>query len=457
MLRSLYLIFVYCAFLGLGALAPFVLSLGYVWVDTFRPQQIAYILLNQFPVSAFIGALAIGGYLAADRRSPAPFGMHAALTLLFAGWITLTTVQFAVAPEAAWDKWDWAFKTVLFSAFIPLVFRSLVQIEAFIATYVFAAAIHFLPTGLKTMISGGGYGMGLGVVQGNSGFGEGSTLAAVALMLIPLVFYLRKHGTLIPRSPLTDAMFIGLAVVMVACAIGTYARTGLIGLIVLAGAIWLRSDRKILGLIVGAIAALAITHFTSDDWNERVSTINEFQTEDSALGRILVWQWTLGFVSENIFGGGFHSYQINEITFPGNAQFPEGVVTRGKAFHSIYFEVLGEHGWPGIALFLGLILTSFLSLQKAARIGRRTPGMEKVKDLAFALQVSLVVMLACGAFIGVAFQPMLWYIFALSSCTLHYARRASAAVASGDAEGAAARQGRPARTRPAVATRLRAQ
>ncbi|MGK7864663.1 DUF5935 domain-containing protein [Falsiroseomonas sp. E2-1-a4] len=41
MLRSLFLIAVYCGFLGLSAVAPFVLSLGYVWVDTFRPQQVA--------------------------------------------------------------------------------------------------------------------------------------------------------------------------------------------------------------------------------------------------------------------------------------------------------------------------------------------------------------------------------------------------------------------------------
>jgi probable O-glycosylation ligase (exosortase A-associated) len=398
----------------------------------------------------FIGVLAIGGYLAADRRAPAPFTMHTLLTLLFAGWITVTTMLFAVAPEAAWSKWDWAFKTVLFSAFIPLVFRSLVQIEAFVATYLFAASIHFLPTGLKTIISGGGYGMQLGVVQSNSGFGEGSTLAAVTLMLIPLVFYLRKHGTLLPRWPLMDAMYLCLAAVMIACAIGTYSRTGLIGLIVLAGAIWLRSNRKILGLVVGIVVAIAIMHLTTDDWNDRIATINDYETESSALGRILVWQWTLGFVAENFAGGGFDSFMINEITSPN------GFVSRGKAFHSIYFEVLGEHGWPGFGLLVGLILTSFLSLQKAARISRSLQGMENVRDLAFALQVSLVVMLACGSFIGVAFQPMLWYLFAISACVLHYAKRVQAGAASGQIAGAAMPRGLPARTRPAVAARLRA-
>ena len=163
--------------------------------------------------------------------------------------------------------------------------------------------------------------------------------------------------------------------------------------------------------------------FTSTAWNERISTISAYQTEDSALGRILVWQWTLQFVATHPAGGGFNSYQINEIRFPPNAYNPEGEIARGKAFHSIYFEVLGEHGWPGIILFGGLVLTSLISLQNVVRRARLTPELASCRDLAFALQVSLVVLLACGLFIGVAFQPMLYYLFALSACVSHHAQR----------------------------------
>lgn len=61
MLRSLWLLFVYASFLGLSAAAPFVATLGYVWVDTFGPQNVSYILLNQIPVAMIMGAVAVGG------------------------------------------------------------------------------------------------------------------------------------------------------------------------------------------------------------------------------------------------------------------------------------------------------------------------------------------------------------------------------------------------------------
>ena len=423
MLRSLYLSAVFLAFIGLGAVAPFIYSLGYVWVDTFRPQDISYFFLNQIPVSMIMGVLAFGSYIIIDRRSPAPITIHTILTILLGIWVTITTMFFAVSPMSAWDKWDWAFKTIMFSAFIPLVFRSKIQIEAFLAIYVFAAAVHIVPVGLKTIISGGGYGRELGVVGGNSLFSEGSTLAAVSLTLIPITLYLRKHSQLLPQWKLVKLGYIALIAVMLAAAIGTYARTGLIGIVVLVAALWLRSDRKILGALVGAAVALGVMAFTSTAWNERISTISDYQSEDSALGRILVWQWTLQFVGTHPAGGGFNSYQVNEVRFPPNAYNPEGVVARGKAFHSVYFEILGEHGWPGIILFAGLILTSLVSLQNVARRARAMPELAACRDLAFALQVSLVVMLVCGVFIGVAFQPMLYYLFALSACLSHHARQ----------------------------------
>jgi putative inorganic carbon (hco3(-)) transporter len=383
MLRSLYITAIYFAFLLLGVAAPFVFSLGYVWVDTFVPQNVSYMILPSLPVSFIMGAAAVGGYILLDRRSPPPIGLFTLLTVALAIWVTLSTAFWAVVPDSAWLKWDWAFKTVLFSAFFPFVFRSRIQIEAFLQVYLFALTVHFLPVALKTVISGGGYGQMLSVAgtQGDFGLSEGSTLSAVSLMMVPIMLYLRAHTRILPNSVLTDAIFAGL---------------------------------------IGA----AVMLFTSDTWNARVSTIQDYNQEGSALGRILVWQWTLDFVANRPQGGGFNAYQLSRIVFPGTETNPEPIVVIGKAFHSIYFEMLGEQGWFGFGLFLGLIAVSFLTQQNVVRRTKRIPEMLWCRELAIALQVSLVTMLACGAFIGVAFQPMLYYLFAISACLGNHVRQA---------------------------------
>jgi len=422
--RSLYLTLVYLAFFAMGAVAPFALTLGYLWVDTFRPQDVSYAILNAFPLSLTIGAAALGSYVLLDRKAPPRLNATIVLTLLFAAWVTLTTAYFAVAPEAAWRKWDWAIKTILFSVFIQFVIRSRAQIEAFLQVYLFAVAANVMAAGIKTLLGGGGYGhtLGLSGTDYSGMFSESSTLAAVSVMLLPLIYYLRTHTVIFPRSRIVNLGYIGMAVIALAAAVGTFARTGLVGLIVVAAAIWLRSRQKLLLGIVGIAAAAAIAFLTSDAWNARIATIDDYNTESSALARILVWQWTLEFVSHNPFGGGFESYLVNEITLPA----PDGGMAQihGKAYHSIYFEVLGEHGWPGLAMFLSLIAVAMWSQHSVARLTKAIPELHWCRDLARSLEVALLSLLVCGAFIGIAFLPMLWYMFAISAALRQYVARA---------------------------------
>jgi putative inorganic carbon (hco3(-)) transporter len=422
-LRSLYISLIYLSFLILGTSAPFILSLGYVWVDTFTPQAIAYVILPSIPVSLIMAIAAVGGYIFWDRKSPPQIGVFTVLIVCFAAWVTLSTFLWATVPEAAFAKWDSAVKVIMFSAFIPLVFRSKVQIESFLQIYLLSLSVQFLPTGIKTMISGGGYGRELGIVSGNSGLSEGSTLAAVSLMLIPIIFYLRKNTILLKKSFGTDAVYIGLAIAAVAAAIGTYERTALVGMIVVACGLWLRSKRKVLGVFIGILAFGAIISLVSEGWTSRIGTTTDFAQENSALGRVLVWQWTLDFVSGHPEGGGFDVYRTDRIVFPGTVQDPEPLIVHGKAFHSVYFEVLGEQGWVGLCLFIGLSITTFSTLQAIARRSRGDVELSWARELAYALQVSLLTLLTCGAFIGIAFQPMIYYLFAISASLRHCVRQ----------------------------------
>ena len=103
MLRSLWLLFLYVSFLGLSTYAPFVATLGYVWVDTFQPQDVAYIVLNQIPVAMIMGAVAVGGYLLLDRRSPPPLSLETALQIAMAIWVNATLI-WAAGPNGSLGK-----------------------------------------------------------------------------------------------------------------------------------------------------------------------------------------------------------------------------------------------------------------------------------------------------------------------------------------------------------------
>ena len=115
-------------------------------------------------------------------------------------------------------------------------------------------------------------------------------------------------------------------------------------------------------LVAGAV--LAFLAFAPDDITSRLTTIKEAGEDSSFMGRVIAWKISSAIALENpVFGGGFHAVQVQAIwdkfkMSPGllgflNLPVPE---FSAKAAHSIYFEVMGDLGLVGLALFLFILL-----------------------------------------------------------------------------------------------------
>jgi O-antigen ligase len=152
-----------------------------------------------------------------------------------------------------------------------------------------------------------------------------------------------------------------------------------------------------------------------------MGTINTAGSDASAMGRVAAWLWTLDYVKEHPLGGGFNVYFINSFSLP----MSDGSIleVKGKAFHSIYFEVLGELGYPGLVMFLSMLFWSIATLMKIRKRARAHPELAWLGDIATALVCSTLVYMFGGAFVGVAFQPYFWYLFGIGISLKHYADR----------------------------------
>ncbi len=433
-MRSLVLLGVYVAYLALGGSAPFVFGLGYIWTDLFTPQNVAYIILNQIPVSLIMALCAIGFYALADRRDPPRPTPSLGLLVVWIMWVSLTTT-WADFPDAAWYKWNWAVKSIIFATVMPFLFRSRVQIEAAILTILLSISGNLISFGAKTIISGGGYGRQwtLGAAaSSNTGLNESSTIALVSAAVIPLVLFLKRHSLIVPKSWCATIACVGITIFAVMTCLGSFARAGLVSLLVLGGLIWVRSRRKLVMLVcLGAIGAALFT-VMPESWSERMDTMFKPHADSSAATRLEVWKWTLGYAADHPLGGGFDAYRSNAFTL----HLPDGtdVVEHGRAYHSMYFEILGEQGYVGFAIFTAMIGLFFWTMMRLARRAKAHPELEWLRDLAHALMTFAAVYLCGGAFVGIAFQPLLYYVLALGICSGQCYRRCM------DAPAAASRQ-----------------
>jgi probable O-glycosylation ligase (exosortase A-associated) len=432
-MRDIALIGFLLALLGLGFRRPFFFVLAYAYVDIVSPQRLSYFLLNSVPVSLICFALAVLAWLVFDDKRGSRFAPRQGLLLLLLLYCWATTIN-ADIPIAAAEKWDWVWKALVFAIFLPLTLRTKLRIEALALFMTLCAASIIITGGIKTLLSGGGYGVLALPADTNSGLYESSTISTVAIALIPLIVHLAKRGTIFPPDWRTTLFAYALIFACLLIPVGTEARTGVVCIAVL-GLLALRHiKRRLLYVsIIGALG-LAALPLLPGTFTERVGTMKEVRADESASTRLAVWKWTWDYVQDHPFGGGFDAYRQNKLRYE-TVDTTEGTSTvarsaslvedKGRAYHSAYFEMLGEQGWPGLILWLIIHVGGVVRMEVLQRRYRGRTAEEGgwIGDLAAALQTGHIIYLVGSLFVGIAFQPFVYMLVGMQIGLDSYARR----------------------------------
>ncbi len=407
-------------FFGLGFRKPFLFVLVYAYIDIVSPQRLTYLLLNSLPISMMAAALALLGFLAIDDKRDVRVAPRQFLILLLLGYCFYTT-KHADFPLEALDKWDWVWKALAFAAFLPLTLRTKLRLESLLLFMVLSAASIIIVGGIKTILSGGGYGELNLMVANNSGLYEGSTISMVAIAIIPLILWFTRYGTIFPPDWKVKAFAYALVFACLLIPIGTSTRTGLLCIVLLAVLMLRDTKRKFVYLgALGAVALVAVP-FLPSAFTERMGTIKTYQADASASTRLAVWQWTMDYAKSHPLGGGFEAYRQNQIRYEkvavesdggGNAKVDRSLeVDKARAYHSAYFEMLGEQGYPGLAIWLLLNLAGIFRMEVLRRrYAKPEPGQEWIAPLASALQSGHLIYMLGGTFIAIAFQPFIYML-----------------------------------------------
>lgn len=328
---------------------PDIGMLLWTWVSIMNPHKVSW-HLSMYPVAAIVGgATLIGLFITRDKRQ---FFMStpSVFLMLFTMWMCVTYF-FSFYPEAS----EFMLVRVLKINFMILVAMMVLytrrHIIALIWVLVFSLGFYGVKGGAFTIATGGGY-----RVWGPAGsFIEGNNEVALGMiMVIPLMYFLRS----LYKQPWIRRAFLIAMLLTAASAIGSQSRGALLAIVAMAGLFWIRLDSaqmrdgkkagnpKVMFGVMILLAGIALMLFMPDSWHERMDTIGTYQQDASAQGRINAWYMAWNLASHNLFGGGYTIY--NPATFLLYAPNPHDV----HAAHSIYFQVLGEHGFIGLILYL---------------------------------------------------------------------------------------------------------
>ena len=375
---------------------PWLGILLWSWLGYMNPHRLAWGFAYDLPFSMIVGLVTIVAFMASKEKKEMPWTRETIVLLIFIGWMLFTTF-FAFYSDSAWLQWDKVWKIQLMVFLTALIITDRHKLHWMIWVIALSFGFYGVKGGIFTILNGGAY-----RVQGPAGtfIGGNNELALALVMAIPLIRYLHLQET-------RKWIRIGLASAMVltgVAAIGSQSRGGLVAMLAMGLFLWLKSRNKIVTGIYMAVAVGIMASVMPQAWYDRMNTIETYEQDQSAQGRINAWHTAFNVAKSRITGGGFEMWRPP--VFRQYAPDPFNV----RDVHSIYFEIMGEQGFIGFGLFMLLGLMAWIRARQIIVRCKNDPDRKWASDLAAMIQVSLVGYAAGGAFLGMGYFDLPYHL-----------------------------------------------
>jgi probable O-glycosylation ligase (exosortase A-associated) len=437
-MRDLALVAFIVAMIPVMIKRPWIGVMMWVWISVMNPHAFTWGLASQLRIGLIAGAATLVGLLVTRDLVRLPMNGTTLLLILLPLWMNVTLI-FAFHQAEAIGRWEDVMKMYLFVLVTAAVLHTRKHVEALLWVLVISVGFYGFKGGIFTILTGGQH-----KVWGppsNSFITDNNSISVALVMIIPLAYYLALHAK---RKIVKYGLYatIGLSCFAI---LGTHSRGAFLAIVAMAFFLWVKSRRKaLLGVLVIAILPAAIA-FMPDAWVERMETIKTYDQDSSAMGRINAWHAAFNIANDRpLVGGGFELYSRE--TFARYAPNPEAV----HSAHSIYFQMLGEHGYVGLLLFLSLGINGWLTSRQIIRFAGGKPELAWASDLARAVQVSLIGFAVGGAFVNIGYWELQYYEIAILMVVWNLIRGTSQEAAESGVPAGIAHGG--VRPRPTVST-----
>ncbi len=393
---------------------PFVGVLLWTWITMMDPHQLAFGFSQTLQVNLLVAIVTLGSLLLSKERKLPPLDANTVLMALFFLWFTMNSF-FAIDPGSCWALWDRTWRVMLLGVLVAMTATDRIRIHALVMTMAMSLLYYGVKGGGFTLMTGGG-----NHVEGppSSTISDNNQLALAILMVLPLANYVRVHAAnLLVRRAFLVAMALSMVAVL-----GSYSRGAFIALAGLAVVGWFRVKQKLLYPLVAAAVIVPALYFMPNGFFDRMGTIQSANQDASFQGRVDAWGVAFGYARDHFpIGAGFDGPQKPWIF----ATYAPGKDTH--AAHSIFFQVLGDQGFGGLAIYLLLIGVCITNAMTVRRLTKGRAEFAWAYDLAGMLQLTLFVYCLGGAALSFAYYDGLYVCAGLLSVLREFVRRSSAA------------------------------
>lgn len=402
-MRDIFVLLTVLSTVPMIYLRPHVGILAWCWISYMNPHRLSWGFAYGLPVAMIVGLATLTAWVVSKEPKRLHINALSGLLLAFVIWMTFANL-FALVPDEAFDKWNQSFKILLMTFVTMILINNRERLNALIWVIVTSLAFFGVKGGIFTIL-GGGESRVWGPPR--SFIADNNALAMALLMVLPLIRYLQLHT----ENKLLRLGMYGAMVTFAFSIIGSQSR----GAFLAASAmvvflIWKSRRRVVFGLALMCLLGVSAL-FVPQHWIDRMKTIETYQEDNSAMTRIEVWNFAIKVAMDHpIVGGGFRVPYDRQIYLH---YIPDAITGQGRNFHSIYFEMLGELGFVGLFIYLGVLFSAWRTGSWIIRQTKNKPELLWANDLARMTQVSLVGFSVAGAFQNLAYFDLYFHLICI--------------------------------------------
>ena len=401
-MRDLLVTAVIFSLLPLCFLRPWMGVLVWSWIGYMNPHRLCWGFAAEFPFAEIVAIAILAGLPFCRDMQALP--RRREVYLILALWLVffLSTVTGAIHPADAWMQLGKVSKIFAMTFVTLLLFQDMRRVRLLI--WVIALSIGFfgIKGGIWTLATGGH-----DQVLGPEGtfLGSNTHLGVALNMVLPMLVLLRRDST---RPWVRHFLLLASGCTAIAI-VGTYSRGAFLGLIAVSVFLLLKSRGRLVALVTLLMFCLLVTAAVPEKWFNRVETIETYQQDESANSRFQSWYVSYRLALDHPFlGAGFRPFssEIYEHYIPGYWD-------RGHDAHSIVFQVLAEHGFTGLTLYLSLIISTLLSLRRIREAARKRDNPQ-IENYASMLEVGIMGYLVDGSFNSLSYFDLFYHFIAIT-------------------------------------------
>ncbi|HTF87527.1 MAG TPA: putative O-glycosylation ligase, exosortase A system-associated [Planctomycetota bacterium] len=382
---------------------PFIGLLTFSWLAYMRTQDLCWGFAREQRWSFLIAIVTMLGYSALRpelwfRRN---FRCYLMMTLVVLVTIGILIANMWTATQV--DRWVEFTKIIAVALFTTAVVQTAAQLRVILWVIALSLGFYGVKDGLVGVLSG----MRAEILVGPGGMlADNNDFALAMVMSLPMLFLIGRseanktlrRGVLYFITPLTV-----LTVMM------THSRGGFLAMAAAFSVLVWRSRNRVAGFSIGALVILCALLVAPKSYIERVESIQNYEADGSAMGRLAAWRTAINMAEANpVFGVGLTLFMRNYATYKSGEK-NEGV----RVAHNSYLQIWAECGTLALGTYLLMMVLTLVGLWRIQRKARQRYFTSWITNYAVMFEATWVAFIVGSTFLNRAHFDLAYHWIAL--------------------------------------------